>query len=234
MTQRDLLDILKICAHREDYDDEPAPKRDRLDRYYTPDKLAERLVGLLPLKGGQKVLEPSAGGGAFVRALWRLQSPGGERVPLYISAIDIDPDAPIFSRGVGMVNPEPGWKTPGVGLRVADFTQCFFKPGPDWIIGNPPYRHAETHIRWALKQAKVGVAFLLRLSFLESAERLAFWYESPVNDLYVLAERPSFTGQGTDSSAYAFFVWYKCAPDWRDDWADEDGPFQKIEVISWR
>ena len=120
--------------------------------------------------------------------------------------------------------------------------QCFFdptKPGawpgvsPDWIVGNPPYRHAETHVRWALKQAKVGVAFILKLSFLESAERLDFWWESPVNDLYVLAERPSFTGQGTDSSAYAFFVWYKCA-DFEGSPIDEDAPFRKIQVVSWR
>ena len=36
---------------------------------------------------------------------------------------------------------------------------------------------------------------------------LPFWKAYPVNKLYVLSKRPSFTGKGTDSAAYAWFVW---------------------------
>ena len=48
---------------------------------------------------------------------------------------------------------------------------------------------------------------LLRLSFLESKGRVKFHQDFPA-DVYVLAKRPSFTGDGkADSCAYAWFVW---------------------------
>lgn len=50
---------------------------------------------------------------------------------------------------------------------------------------------------------------LLRLAFLESKKRCDFWQKHPVSKLYVLSERPSFTGAGTDATAYAWFVWNK-------------------------
>ena len=44
--------------------------RDNLDRYYTPDALADRLVGRIADRlGDGMILEPSCGGGAFLRAL---------------------------------------------------------------------------------------------------------------------------------------------------------------------
>ncbi len=49
---------------------------------------------------------------------------------------------------------------------------------------------------------------LLRVGFLGSSERLAFWSSVDANPaLRVLPERPSFDGVGTDSSTYAWFVW---------------------------
>jgi hypothetical protein len=48
---------------------------------------------------------------------------------------------------------------------------------------------------------------LLRLAFLESKRRFNFWQQYPVNKLYILSQRPSFTGKGTDATAYAWFVW---------------------------
>lgn len=78
---------------------------------------------------------------------------------------------------------------------------------PDWIVGNPPFTGAEAHVRMALREASVGVAFLLRLAFLESAARIPFWREHPAADVHVLSRRPSFTGSGTDSAAYGWFVW---------------------------
>lgn len=48
---------------------------------------------------------------------------------------------------------------------------------------------------------------LLRTSFLESKNRYEFWQRYPLNGLYVLNKRPSFTGHGTDATNYAWFVW---------------------------
>jgi hypothetical protein len=80
----------------------------------------------------------------------------------------------------------------------------------DLIVGNPPYAVAEAHIRHALAlSARYGsaVAFLLRVNFLGSKERFAFWRDHPPTLVSVLSERPSFFGTGTDASEYAFFVW---------------------------
>lgn len=76
------------------------------------------------------------------------------------------------------------------------------------------------------------VAFLLPLSFLESAERgvkskvhkTPFWKEHPATCVYVLSERPSFTGKGTDSNAYGFFVWQNRRVKYPT----------RLEMISWR
>ncbi len=80
-------------------------------------------------------------------------------------------------------------------------------PWPDWIVGNPPYAVAEEHVRKAIGVAP-RVAFLLRLAFLESLERIPFWKEHPCRTVWVLSKRPSFTGGGsTDSCPYGFFFW---------------------------
>lgn len=80
--------------------------------------------------------------------------------------------------------------------------------GNDLIISNPPYSHAEAFARVALQLVRPGglVAFLLRLAFVEGQKRVAFHREFP-SDVHVLAARPSFNGMGTDSAAYAWFVW---------------------------
>jgi hypothetical protein len=47
---------------------------------------------------------------------------------------------------------------------------------------------------------------LLRLNFLGSSVRAQFM-RSHTPDVYVLPNRPSFTGNGTDSIEYTWFVW---------------------------
>jgi len=162
----------------------PEAKRRARDAYYTPDALASALVGLLDVDG-LTVWEPHVGGGAFASAA---RDAGAS---LYISdvhdtsvaaAMDLQPRA----------------------AAVADFVDL--KWAPDWIIGNPPYRQAEEHIRHALTCCD-RVAFLLRLGVLESTKRAPLWVDHPPAVVHVLQQRPSFTGGGTDSAAYGFFVW---------------------------
>jgi len=196
------------------------PKNERrpLDQYFTPDDLAEALVSRLASDGwwrGGRVLEPSAGKGAFVRAAIGL-SP----TPRQVLAVDLDRDR---AQELGYIRFGPGT----VDVTGSDFLAL---NGPaQWalVIGNPPYSEAEAHTRKALSlRSRFGVvAFLLRMGFLESEERAAFWREHPASKVYVLSQRPSFTGEGkTDrGQSYGLFVWAT----WHR------GPTE-LEVLSWR
>jgi len=166
--------------------------RATLDAYYTPDEVAVSLVATLGDLRGAQCWEPHVGGGAFARALLAC---GAE-----VAVSDVDPEA-------------PGLDTPGAPGAIGDFRASISASGlfafpdlPEWIVGNPPFSEAEAHVRRALAVAP-NVAFLLRLAFLESAQRRPLWQEFPPAEVYVLSERPSFTGGRTDSCAYGWFVW---------------------------
>lgn len=166
--------------------DHSAPGRDALDRYYTPRGVALSLIEHVPDLGlGGSILEPSAGAGAWVHAI-RLRWPKLYRVHGH----DVDPGAD--------------------GLRICDSSSVGDFLDYDHhhiaIIGNPPYAHAEQHVRHALTLAPV-VCFLLRLAFLEGQCRAWFWRDHPAAKVVVLSKRPSFTGGATDSCAYGFFIW---------------------------
>ena len=76
------------------------------------------------------------------------------------------------------------------------------------VVTNPPYSLAEEFIRKARGLfPSADLAFLLRLNFLGSTKRLALWRDVGMPSVYVLPNRPSFTGGGTDSVEYAWFVW---------------------------
>ena len=162
-----------------------ASKRRPLDAYYTPDDLAAKLVGLVPIEATDIVMEPHAGGGAFVRALL----PVAGRV----LACDVNPDAE--------------------GLRLAhsahygSFLACGI--GGRWCVGNPPFDGFEAHVDHALHLSR-HVVFLLRLAVMESARRASLWQKWPLRKVWVLAERPSFTDGGTDSAAYGWFWFDRC------------------------
>ena len=173
--------------------------RDPLDRYYTPGLLAWRLAALLPVAG--TVVEPNVGGGAFAR---------GVRSAFGLPVHGVDIDAGAQGRADCHSFTQGDWLT-------STYTQPW-----DWAIGNPPFHTAERHVRHSLTQAR-NVAYLLRLAFLESKERVPFWQEHPARKVWVLAERPSFTDGGTDSCAYGFFWWDR----------DHTGPTE-LEVLSWR
>jgi hypothetical protein len=167
-------------------------KRITNDQYFTPPEVAIACVRALNIWPPLTILEPSVGGGAFLHAVHA-------RWPkAYTLACDIDQelaaysgaDACLYGDFLDFVN---------IGRSV------------DLVVGNPPYRHALEHVEHALDLVREGghVAFLLRLGFLESRRRAAFWKAHPLKELHVLCERPSFTGGGTDSAAYGFFVWQK-------------------------
>lgn len=79
----------------------------------------------------------------------------------------------------------------------------------DWVISNPPFSEAPSIVRHAFFHAKFGVAFLLRLTFLEPCKnRSEFLVDHPPSILVM--PRYSFTGDGaTDSVTCAWFIWVK-------------------------
>lgn len=84
-----------------------------------------------------------------------------------------------------------------------DFTEDH---GFDLIFTNPPFSIAQEFIEHAMSLSTT-VIMLLRINFLSSQKRYDFWQQFPPDGLFVLSKRPSFTGTGTDSQEYAWFVW---------------------------
>lgn len=84
------------------------------------------------------------------------------------------------------------------------------------IITNPPYNAAEGFVATSLKQAQSKFALLLRLAFLEGANRTRtiFTAHAP-SRVWVFSERITFYPKGavqagSGTTAYAWFVWDKC------------------------
>lgn len=113
------------------------------EAYFTTDELARRCVefldGKTPLTRFRRIFEPSAGAGAFVRALAGRQ----------VDAIDVKPRDSTVALG--------------------DFFQFPFSPEPDLlIVGNPPYGQRGTlAMRFLTRSMQFGsvVAFILPRSF---------------------------------------------------------------------
>lgn len=180
--------------------------RNEADAYYTPDALALAIARRVRGTFGDfgSVTEPSAGGGAFVRAAHQAFG------PVWIHAIE--PNANPITLLLAAALSRTTWEA--ATHRTL---------GRNLIIGNPPYNlpgdgkgdkptTAERHVTIALDRMRDGdvLAFLLRLAFLGGGGRNERLHaKHPLAALWPVTPRPSFTGGGTDSSEYAVFVWRK-------------------------
>jgi hypothetical protein len=81
------------------------------------------------------------------------------------------------------------------------------------IITNPPYNSAEGFVRNGVRLAKHKFALLLRLAFLEGANRAnTIFTRTPPSRVWVFSERITFypagaEKKGSGTTAYAWFVW---------------------------
>lgn len=88
----------------------------------------------------------------------------------------------------------------------------------DNIITNPPYNCAEGFLANGLGLANHKFALLLRLAFLEGANRAnTIFAKTPPSRVWVFSERITFYMKGAQqagsgTTAYAWFVWDKDAP----------------------
>ena len=83
------------------------------------------------------------------------------------------------------------------------------------IITNPPFHSAEGFVATALGRARNKFALLLRLAFLEGANRAnTIFHASPPSRVWVFSERITFYTKGakmagSGTTAYAWYVWDK-------------------------
>jgi hypothetical protein len=97
--------------------------------------------------------------------------------------------------------------------------QDFLKPTrcAENIVTNPPYNCAEGFVASGAKHARKKFALLLRLAFLEGANRArTIFTECPPSRVWVFSERITFYPNGVEpkgsgTTAYAWFVWDKDA-----------------------
>jgi hypothetical protein len=133
------------------------------------------------------IWEPACGDGAMARVL--------EKTGCAVIATDL------FDRGYG----ESG----------IDFLQSS-RP-VDNIVTNPPYNAAEGFVQAGVAQSRRKMALLLRLAFLEGANRQrTIFTDTPPARVWVFSERITFypagaVRQGSGTTAYAWFVWDKDA-----------------------
>jgi hypothetical protein len=163
------------------------------DAYPTPEWCVHRLLERLHLPRG-RWLEPGAGEGALIKAV--------SRPDIEWTAVELRSEC----------RPALVKLTPASRVFIEDYLslparhQINTHPF-DVVLANPPYTLAMEFIQASLRQANI-VVMLLRLNFLATAKRNEFM-RTYCPDVYVLPDRPSFTGNGTDSIEYGWFVWRK-------------------------
>ena len=166
------------------------------DFYATPQWCVHRLLEALPLHDGAW-LEPCAGDGAIIRAV---RTSGAD--PTW-TAYEIRPEAePELRRLPGLGKLRCGSRG---NFLVAVAERNRDERAFDVVLTNPPFSSAMEFIEACLPLAST-VCMLLRLNFLASERRAAFMRATPP-DVYVLPNRPSFTGGGTDATEYCWAVW---------------------------
>jgi hypothetical protein len=160
------------------------------DYYPTPLPTARAFLDAVALPGG-RWLEPSAGAGALVRAVGRA---------------DVTWD-------LVEVRPEACAELARLEACVASLdcpTNYLTRPPParryEVALANPPFSKAGKFVAKMLEEAENVVA-LLPLAFMASQGRVEFHLRNP-SEVYVLGERPSFTGDGHgDMRDVAWFFW---------------------------
>lgn len=162
------------------------------DQYFTPPAIVYPLLKAVDFSADE-IFEPCAGDGAIAKVL--------EQEIKHIETADIDGSMPVNIKGFD-------------ATAIADWDITFRCHKPNWVVTNPPYKRPDCDqiIRNAWEFAEVGIAMLLRLSYLEPCKgRAKFLKEAPLSKVIIFNPRPQFIPgkKATDSSTVAWFVWRK-------------------------
>lgn len=169
--------------------------RRKNDAYYTPTWATEALLkkNYINIHPVEQVFEPCVGDGAISEVLQK-----HVEKPVLTNDIDFGVSAHYHSDAA---DPEFWISIPdkhGNDISV------------DWVITNPPFSVAFPIVKNAYSKAKVGCAFLLRLSFLEPTYDRGEWLDRHPPQRLLVLPRISFTGDGkTDSVTCAWMIWLK-------------------------
>lgn len=152
------------------------------DYYPTPAWMTVALLKRIPVSG--RVLEPCAGRGAISEVL--------RACPRLI----VSENEPFESC------PTATWRLDAAQPATWQKWSRF-----DWVVTNPPFALADQIVPQAVAAARIGVAMLLRLSWLEPTQARAAFLERHVPSLIVLP-RHSFRGNAaSDSVTSAWCIW---------------------------
>ncbi|CAM9784063.1 unnamed protein product, partial [Pylaiella littoralis] len=95
-------------------------------------------------------------------------------------------------------------------VTTRDFYDLFSQETrrPDWIVSSPPYQNAFAIWQQALRIVRKGVAFKLRLNFLEPTKSRGPWLAENYPELVVVLPRASYRGRQS-FAVEVWFVWWK-------------------------
>jgi len=84
----------------------------------------------------------------------------------------------------------------------------------DWVISNPPFSQALPIIKNSWENCHIGMAMLLRLTWMEPCKDRALWLHNNADQMTRLIPvnpRPRFRKdtKGSDNATVAWFVWEK-------------------------
>jgi hypothetical protein len=170
------------------------------DFFPTPAWAVHRFLDAIPTdKFGTRWLEPCVGDGAIVRAVARWFKERDVWARPEWDGIDVhprcEPDGPLLSA----VEADFTWMDGAAWRGKTNYDRWHF------CLTNPPYAQAMDFVKAALDHCD-SVAMLLRLNWLASEER-SVWLRGCPPAVYVLPNRPSFDGEGTDATDYAWMAW---------------------------
>lgn len=176
-------------------------KRVNNDFYRTPSWCVKRLLEDVDLPKGLW-FEPCAGNGAIIEAVNSLYSKWRPPIKWRANEINKKYEADLLK----LVQHHHMRIGDYLTMNLLDMYPEDDRENPDVIISNPPFSIAMQVVEHSFAFDPTYVVMLLRLNFLASAARAAFMRRR-MPDVYVLPNRPSFTGGATDSIEYAWFVW---------------------------
>jgi adenine-specific DNA-methyltransferase len=162
------------------------PERERLrakGQFWTPDWVAEAMVGYVLAGGSDTIFDPAVGAGAFFRAAKKIAAEMGQHIKLL--GTEIDPDIVVHAQQYGL-HPDDVAR-----VQITDFVHQPPARKYQAIVANPPYiRHHRLSVqeKTSLRQFALSVIghsldgraglhnyfFIRALRLLEPGGRLAF------------------------------------------------------------
>jgi hypothetical protein len=159
-------------------------ERSDFDYYPTPSFMVRSLLHFHPAIAKSIVLECCSGGDAITNVL-------RQEFGCTVHTNDLDPRQPAQSHGDA----------------TADVYWREHAPAVDWVVTNPPFNVAIWILRRAVAHARIGVAFLLRKTFLEPTDDRGPWLQEHPPTRIIGQPRYSFRGSGSDSVSADWVIW---------------------------